>query len=102
MIFARSIKSGCKAFLYKMKKAKTKHASVVTYTRPSVKAIKAACYEKPGQEFTVYSSIEGWFELRRVNKDGIRCAEFIRREDVRLSAGYLVTVTIEYLVTKLK
>ncbi len=84
------------------KPVKTKQANVVTYIRPLVKAITANLYNKPGQKRIVYSSIKGWFELRRVDKDGVRTAEFIRKEDITYGVGYLVISLIEYLRNLLK
>lgn len=78
---------------------KTKNPNVVTYIRPSVKAIKASRYEKQDQRLFVYPCIEGWLELRRDNKDGVKTAEFIRKEDVTFTLNYLLSSFMEYLKT---
>ena len=82
--------------------AKTKKANVVSYIRPSVNALRANCYEKPGQKLVVYPCIEGWVELRRVNEDGARTAEFICRKDVTYDVRYLAVILIKYAKSILK
>lgn len=81
---------------------KTKQANVVSYIRPSVKAIKATYYEKRGQQLLVYPCIKGWLELRRVDKDGVKTAEFIRKEDVTYGLDYVISSLKEYLITIFK
>ncbi|RYL95277.1 hypothetical protein EWI07_01875 [Sporolactobacillus sp. THM7-4] len=64
-----------------MEKVKTIKDLVKTYARPSVHAIVVHTYSK-GQELTVYPSVEGWYELRPVDTDGIMNTEFVRKSDV--------------------
>lgn len=61
---------------------KTKRGNVVTYLRPSVKAIQATTYKKPGQVMVVHPSIKGWFEIRRIDEGGENYAEFIEGKEV--------------------
>lgn len=72
-----------------MRKVKTKRPNVVTYTRPSMKAIPANQYERAGQELIVYPCINGWFELRGTNNDNLTTVEFIRRQDIRYTMAYM-------------
>ncbi len=65
-----------------MKKVKIIKKKVSTYARPSTNAIKINFYKKPGKEITVYSSVEGWYELRPRDTDGIMNTEFIQKIDV--------------------
>lgn len=74
---------------------KTRRANVATYKRPSVKAIQATSYKKPGAVIYVYPTIEGWFEIRQVDQNGARSFEFVRRTDVRYTVKYLLTVLIK-------
>lgn len=85
-----------------MKTAKTRHAHVVTYKRPSTKAHQATTYNKRGEEIIVYPSIEGWFEVRQVGTDGERYAEFIRKKDVRYTLKYIAAILMKRLKLKRK
>ncbi|GKU83790.1 hypothetical protein [Niallia sp. NCCP-28] len=65
-----------------MKKVKTKE-NVTTYARPSTNAIQVNHYGEGEHELTVYPSVEGWYELRPVDYDGIMNTEFIQKKDVK-------------------
>lgn len=79
----------------------TKRANVVSYKRPSVNAIQATAYPKSGQVLAVYGSVKGWFETRRLGKDGILYAEFIQQKDVRYTVKYKVRVLTARLKARL-
>ena len=66
-----------------MKKVKTIKEEVTTYARPSVKAIKVNHYKNSGKELTVYPSVNGWYELRPVDTDGVMNTEFVQKIDVK-------------------
>ncbi len=76
----------------KMNAVKIKRANVVSYKRPSVQAIRATTYTKAGQVITVYPTIKGWFEMRRIDKEGVRYAEFIQRKDIRFTVEYVLNL----------
>lgn len=84
-----------------LKIVKIKQANAVSYKRPSVKAIGATTYKKAGQVITVYSIIKGWFEIRRVEQDGVHFAGFIQRKDVRYTIIYLVSAIIKKIKSRL-
>lgn len=64
------------------KKAKIIKDDVYTYARPSKNAIKVNHFNK-GDQITVYPLIEGWFELRPVDTDGIMNTEFIAESEIK-------------------
>ncbi|WP_141603619.1 hypothetical protein [Terrilactibacillus laevilacticus] len=66
-----------------MKKVKTINKNVITYARPSTNAIVVNKHSKKGVELTVYPSIDGWYELRPVDFDGIMNTEFVQKADVK-------------------
>lgn len=85
-----------------MKTAKTRHAHVVTYRRPSTRALQASSYEKRGETLTVYPSVDGWFEVRKVDETGRRHAEFIQQKEVRYTFKYLTSAVLKRLKLKRK
>ena len=73
---------------------KIKQANTVSYKRPSVNAIPATTFTKAGEVITVYPTIKGWFEIRRIEKDGTHFAEFIQMKDVRYTSSYLMLIIL--------
>ncbi|MBT2678835.1 hypothetical protein J7E38_07445 [Bacillus sp. ISL-35] len=65
-----------------MKKVRTLRENVKTYARPSVNAKVVNEHNNSGQELIVYPSVEGWFELRPVDTDGVMNTEFVQIRDV--------------------
>jgi hypothetical protein len=65
-----------------MKKVRTLRENVKTYARPSVNAKVVNEHINSGQELIVYPSVEGWFELRPVDTDGVMNTEFVQIRDV--------------------
>lgn len=101
MISKSSLKSDIKTLLQEMRKVKTIQNNVTTYVRPSIKSIKSMSLEESGQELIVYDTVEGWFELRRIGKNGEKEFGFIRKEDVKYSFQYLLIIPVEFLLKKL-
>lgn len=67
----------------KMIKVITLKDNVKTYARPSVNAIIVNEHPKAGKELIVYPSVQGWFELRPVDTDGVLNTEFVQKSDVK-------------------
>lgn len=57
---------------------------VKTYARPSINAIIVNDHPLAGKELTVYPSIEGWYELRPVDIDGVLNTEFVQKSDIKI------------------
>lgn len=62
-----------------MKKVKVKGNNIKSYARPSTNALVVKEY-KTGDVITAYPSIEGWYELRPVDENGIMHTEFIEKK----------------------
>ena len=79
-----------------------KRANVVSYKRPSVNAIEATTYAKADRTLSVFPSIPGWFEIRRIETDGVQYAEFIQEKDVRFTIKSQGLLLLKHLKSGIK